>query len=68
MAKADDILVNYCKVYSMWLESLHPPHSKGAAFPTIKQRDEWHRALKEMYSYSNVAYPKYLAPELKALD
>jgi len=47
----------------MWLCAMHP----GLKMPTLKQRDEWHRALKDMYDYAKEPYPEWLASELKAL-
>jgi len=61
--EAHELLVRYCKVYSMWLCAMHP----GLKMPTVKQRDEWHRALKDMYDYAKEPYPEWLASELKAL-
>tara|TARA_R100000995_G_C3466068_1_gene115739 strand:+ start:798 stop:1013 length:216 start_codon:yes stop_codon:yes gene_type:complete len=65
MQKADKILIDYCKIYSAWLDSMH---MQGFNLPSVKQRDEWHKATKALYDYTGIEYPKWLAPEFKALN
>lgn len=63
--KAHNLLIKYCRVYSMWLDALHK--YPGANLPSLQEKNEWHQVTKEIYDYANMPYPKWLEKELKAL-
>jgi len=64
-SKAHNLLVKYCQVYSMWLNALNK--APGCNLPTPKERTEWHQATKEIYDYTGIPYPEWIAKELRAI-
>ena len=64
MSDSKDLMIKYCKVYSAWVDTLQP----GSNLPTSKQREEWHRATKAIYDYSEVPYPDWLKREFETLS